>query len=161
MQSFVFFFPAIVKTLGYSSIDTLLITAPMWFAAFIVSLIVTFTAGKVLMAIACIGNVIMVSTMNTAARFFAMFLLPMGASSCFQIIVKFVASSFPRPFEKRAQIVAWGSFFGNVANVYGAYMYPNSDAPRYLAGGAATAGVAVFVACLAYGIRFWLQRLNK
>ena len=114
-----------------------------------------------LMAVACLGNIIMVSTMNTAARFVAMFLLPMRASACFQIIVTFVASSFPRPFEKRAQVVAWGSVFGNAASVYGAYMYPNSDAPRYLAGGAATASVTVLVAILAFGIRVWLKRCNK
>lgn len=170
VQTFTFFFPSIVKTLGYSSVVTLLITAPIWVAAFLVSLAVTYTSGRYgnrtyhimgLMAVACIGNIIMISTNNTAARFFAMFLLPIGASSCFQIIVTFVASSFPRPFEKRASVVAWGSVLGNSASVYGAYMYPNSSGPRYLEGGAAMVGVTVFVAALVYGIRLWHVRLNR
>ena len=50
---------------------------------------------------------------------------------------------------------------GSVASVYGVYMYPNDDAPKYLAGGAATASVAVLVASLAFGIRLWLKRDNR
>ncbi len=170
VQTFMFFFPAIVKTLGYPATTTLLITAPVWFLAFLVSLLATYTAGRfgnrtyhivVLMSIACIGNIMMISTTKVPVRFVAMFLLPMGASACFQIIVTFVASSFPRPFEKRAQVVAWGSTMGNLASIYGSYMYPNPDAPRYLAGGAATASVCVLVASLAMGIRFWLKKLNR
>lgn len=40
-------------------------------------------------------------------------------------------------------------------------MYPASDGPRYLAGGAATAGVAFLCAALALVTRLVLQRANK
>ncbi|KAF7164165.1 hypothetical protein CNMCM5623_008855 [Aspergillus felis] len=45
-QTFQYFFPTIVKTLGYGSIETLLITAPVWIATFLVSLFVTWTSGR-------------------------------------------------------------------------------------------------------------------
>ncbi|GIJ88073.1 hypothetical protein Asppvi_006989 [Aspergillus pseudoviridinutans] len=45
-QTFQYFFPTIVKTLGYGSIETLLITAPVWIATFLVSLLVTWTSGR-------------------------------------------------------------------------------------------------------------------
>ena len=81
VQTFSFFFPSIVKSLGYSSVDTLLITAPTWFSAFLVSLVVTYTSGRYgnrtyhiigLMAVACIGNIMAVASTNTAVRFVAM-----------------------------------------------------------------------------------------
>jgi hypothetical protein len=80
-QSFQYFFPSIVKTLGYGSIETLLLTVPVWFATFLVSLLVTWTSGKTsdrsihiicLMAVACIGNIIATATTALGARFFAM-----------------------------------------------------------------------------------------
>ncbi len=40
-------------------------------------------------------------------------------------------------------------------------MYPNSDAPRYIAGGSATACVSLVVAAVALSIRFWHIKLNK
>ena len=80
-QTFQYFFPSIVKTLGYGSIETLLITAPVWIATFLISLVVTYTSGKfgdrsyhimILQTIAVIGNIIVVSTTSIGARFFAM-----------------------------------------------------------------------------------------
>ncbi|KAJ4356415.1 uncharacterized protein N0V89_004448 [Didymosphaeria variabile] len=73
-QSFQYFFPTIVKTLGYGNIETLLITAPVWIGTFLVSLVVTYTAGKYndrsihifcLMLISVVGNIIVVSSLNT------------------------------------------------------------------------------------------------
>ncbi|KAK9785531.1 putative Major facilitator superfamily domain-containing protein [Seiridium cardinale] len=95
-QSFQYFFPTIVKTLGYGNIETLLITAPVWIGTFLVSLVVTYTSGKYrdrsihiicLMLVSVVGNIIVVSSLNTGVRFFAMFLMPMGAVSAYQIVL--------------------------------------------------------------------------
>lgn len=53
------------------------------------------------------------------------------------------------------------SVVGNTANIYGSYMYPSSDDPRYLAGGISTAVVALVVAILAVIIRLALMKQNK
>lgn len=82
-QNFQYFFPTIVQTLGYGSIETLLITAPVWIATFLVSLFVTWTSGKTndrslhiicLMLLSAMGCVLATVTTNTGAKFFAMFL---------------------------------------------------------------------------------------
>jgi hypothetical protein len=84
-QTFQYFFPSIVATLNYGRIQTLLLTVPVWFATFLVSLLVTWTSGKTgdrsihiicLMFVSAIGNAIATATTNTGARFFAMFLMP-------------------------------------------------------------------------------------
>ncbi|KAI1173007.1 allantoate permease [Nemania sp. FL0916] len=169
-QAFQYFFPTIVKTLGFGSVETLLLTAPAWIATFLVSLVVTFTSGRFadrsihiicLMLVSVVGNIIAVSTLNTGARFFAIFLMPIGAVSAYQIILAWVANSFPRPLVKRSACISFANLVGNTANIYGSYMYPSSDGPRYLPGGAATAGVALLVAAVALVARLVLQKENK
>lgn len=91
-QTFQYFFPSIVGTLGYGKIETLWLTVPVWFGTFLVSVGVTFSSSKTkdrslhiffMMLVAAIGNAIATGATNTGARFFAMFLMPMGAvSSC-------------------------------------------------------------------------------
>lgn len=87
-QTFQYFFPSIVQTLGYGKIQTLWLTVPVWFGTFLVSVAVTFSSAKtndrslhifILMLIAAIGNAIATATNVLGARFFAMFLMPMGA----------------------------------------------------------------------------------
>ncbi|KAL4881741.1 major facilitator superfamily domain-containing protein [Aspergillus karnatakaensis] len=169
-QTFQYFFPSIVQTLNYSNIETLLITAPVWIATFLVSLVVTWTSGKTndrsihiicLMCVSIVGNIICTASTNIGARFFGMFLMPMGAVSAYQIIIAWVANSFPRPLVKRSAAIATANMIGNTASIYGSYMWPSSSGPRYIPGGSATAGVALIVAVMAWVIRTVHARMNK
>ena len=169
-QTFQYFFPSIVNTLGYGKIETLLLTAPVWFGTFLVSLFVTWTSGKTgdrsihiicLMLVSTIGNAIVVGTTKTAPRFFAMFLMPMGAVSAYQILITWVANSFPRPMVKRSASIAICNMIGNAANIYGSFMYPTPDGPRYIPGGSANACICFAVALVALLIRIILIRENK
>jgi predicted MFS family arabinose efflux permease len=169
-QTFQYFFPSIVNTLGYGQIETLLLTAPVWFATFLVSLFVTWTSGKTgdrsihiicLMLVSAIGNAIVVSTTKTGPRFFAMFLMPMGAVSAYQILITWVANSFPRPMVKRSASIAICNMIGNAANIYGSFMYPASDGPRFIPGGSANACICLAVALMALVIRYIHIKENK
>lgn len=157
-QTFQYFFPTILQTLGYGNIQTLLLTVPVWVATFLLSLVVTYTSGRFsdrsihivcLILISLAGNVIVVSTLNTGARFFALFLLPLGALPAYQvsgfqlfilalahgcvilttditerqILLAWVANSFPRPLVKRSACISFANMIGNTSNIYGSYMY--------------------------------------
>ncbi|KAL2813427.1 major facilitator superfamily domain-containing protein [Aspergillus granulosus] len=169
-QTFQYFFPSIVKTLEYGNIETLLITAPVWIATFLVSLVVTWTSGKTndrsihimcLMSVSIIGCIICTASTNIGARFLGMFMMPMGAVSAYQIIIAWVANSFPRPLVKRSAAIATANMIGNTASIYGSYMWPSSSGPRYIPGGSATAAVALGVAIMAFVIRTVHVRMNK
>ncbi|KAJ5749370.1 uncharacterized protein N7511_011066 [Penicillium nucicola] len=169
-QNFQYFFPTIVQTLGYGNIETLLITAPVWIATFLVSLLVTWTSGKTndrslhivaLMIVSGVGGIIITASDNVGAKFFAMFLMPMGAVSAYQIIIAWVANSFPRPLVKRSAAIAVANMIGNTASIYGSYMWPSSSGPRYIPGGSATAAIAFFVVLVALVIRFIHIHMNK
>ncbi|KAI9929534.1 hypothetical protein ASPWEDRAFT_51911 [Aspergillus wentii DTO 134E9] len=169
-QNFQYFFPTIVQTLGYGNIETLLITAPVWIVTFLVSLVVTWTSGRsndrglhiiALMIVSVVGCIICTATTNIGARFFAMFLMPMGAVSAYQIIIAWIANSFPRPLVKRSAAIATANMLGNTASIYGSYMWPSSSGPQYIPGGSATAAVALLVAIIAFIIRLVHKRMNK
>ncbi|KAL3442366.1 major facilitator superfamily domain-containing protein [Aspergillus insuetus] len=169
-QTFQYFFPSIVSTLEYSNIETLLITAPVWIATFLVSLVVTWTSGKTndrsihimcLMTVSIVGCIICTASTNIGARFLGMFMMPMGAVSAYQIIIAWVANSFPRPLVKRSAAIATANMIGNTASIYGSYMWPASSGPRYIPGGSATAAVALGVAGMAFVIRVVHVRMNR
>ena len=144
------------------------------------------------MLVAAVGNAIATGTTNIGARFFAMFLMPMGAvSACKstdaalfgmtrnpsrrsaprdltsdgvstdQIIVSWVANSFPRPLVKRSISIAVANMIGNTASIYGSYMYPATAAPRYIPGGTANTVICLMVALLALVLRFVHVKENR
>lgn len=40
-----------------------------------------------------------------------------------QILLAWVANSFPRPLVKRSVVISFTNMIGNTANIYGTYMY--------------------------------------
>ncbi|KAL1746783.1 major facilitator superfamily domain-containing protein [Schizophyllum fasciatum] len=171
-QTFTYFFPTIVGSLGYNDTQTLLLTAPPWFAAFLASVLVTWHAARaevrsihiiVCMLLVVVGNIVMITTPTTAVgpRYFAMFLLTCGALPAFQVILTWVSNSFPRPFAKRSAVIALVNMLGNIASTYGSFLYPASEGPRYVKGGAVMAAIAVACASTALLIRFVLAHENK
>jgi hypothetical protein len=49
----------------------------------------------------------------------------------------------------------------NCASIYGAYMYPSSAAPRFIAAGSGLAVVSLMVGALAIGLRYIHKWENK
>lgn len=134
------------------------------------------------MSVACVGNIVATAATSVGPRFFAMFLMPMGAvSSCRdipflppprsvdtatypgtdQIILSWIANSFPRPLVKRSASIAIANMIGNTATIYGSYMYPSSSGPQYIPGGSTNAVVCLVVASLALVLRFVHKRENR
>lgn len=85
----------------------------------------------------------------------------MGAVSAYQIILAWLANSFPRPLVKRSAAIAIANMLGNTASIYGSYMWPDSSGPRYIPGGSATAAIALLVAIIAFVIRMVHTRMNR
>lgn len=55
-------------------------------------------------------------------------------------------------FDRAMWMIAHG-VLGNLANVYGTYLYPKSHGPRYIPGSAAVVGFCFVVGGLAYVLR--------
>lgn len=135
------FLPTLVKNFGFSTINTLLLTAPPYLVTAAFCLFNTWYSDRtskrspsmILPSIvALIGIIITMSTTNTAARYFALFLMLPGTYECFQISNAWMANIAARPQEKRAISLALNNSIGNVALVWTPYLYPASDGPRYM-----------------------------
>lgn len=188
-QSFNNFFPSIVGTLGYSDTITLLLTAPPYFAAFICSLCISFHAAHtqerglhiaIPLLFSFLGNLLVSAhhhslsnaptkltgqamfVPTTGGRYFSMFLMTAGSYSPYNLCVSWLSSSLPRPKAKRAAALAIMNLMGaGVAHFYTSYMFPDSQQPRYYAGGGIMSGACLLCAVMALVIKWHLRKENK
>ncbi|KAJ5851775.1 uncharacterized protein N7529_011160 [Penicillium soppii] len=169
-QSFNNFFPSIVGTLGYNDTITLLLTAPPYAFAFICSLAISFHAAHeqergfhiaIPLAFALLGNLLAMFVPSTGGRYFSMFLMTAGSYSPYNLCVSWLSSTLPRPKAKRATSLAIVNLMGaGVAHFYTSYMFPDSQKPRYYAGGGVMSGACLVCAVTALGIKWHLNRQN-
>ncbi|KAI5193489.1 MFS general substrate transporter [Aureobasidium subglaciale] len=129
--SFNAFFPSLTKTLGFSYVPTLLMSAPPWAFACIVSLINAWHADRTQekfwhivgpICIGLVGFIINMSTLNTAARYIALF-LQTSSYAGFIVFYSWISSSFPRPPAKRAVAIALVNAFSQLGNIAGSYVW--------------------------------------
>ncbi|WWD19489.1 hypothetical protein CI109_103950 [Kwoniella shandongensis] len=159
--SFNAFFPQISKTLGYGNTPTLLLCAP----PFVFATIVSFANARhsdatherywhIVGPLLCgaVGFIISMATTNTAARYVAMFLMA-GSYAGFVVCLTWITTSFPKPAMKRATAIAFVNAFGQLGNIAGSYIYRAPWAPKYLP------TFAISLAAYAVGIAGWTVHL--
>lgn len=165
--SFNAFFPTLTGTLGFGYIPTLLMSAPPWVFACIVSLLNAWHADRTgekfwhIVGPICgglVGFVISMSTLNTAARYVALF-LQASSYAGFIAFYAWISSSFPRPPAKRAVAIAFINAFSQLGNVAGSYVWNLKDNGYRKSYGIVTSmfGITI-VGCL--GLRIVLSNLN-
>ncbi|KAK8017783.1 hypothetical protein PG993_014109 [Apiospora rasikravindrae] len=169
-QSFSIFFPSIVGTLGYDREKTLLLTSPPYFFAFFVSLAVSFHAARahergyhiaIPMLFALFGNILAMFVPTTGGRYFSMFLMTAGSYSPYNLVMSWVGASLPRPRAKRAAALAIVNLMSaGVSHFYTSYMFPDSQKPRYYAGGAVMSGACLVCAAAAWVTKRHLRQQN-
>lgn len=169
-QTWTYFFPSIVQTLGYGKIRSLLLTSPVYVFGFLTSLGNSLIAQRtglraVLvmwpLTLAIVGNGMVIGSHATAVRYTGMFLMCAGSFSAFNVLEAWVGSTIPRTRTKRAITYALVNMLGNLSNIYGAYFFPSKDAPQYVAGGVALSSFAFGGICFAAALGWYLRVLNK
>lgn len=114
-----------------------------------------------LMLVSAIGNAVVTASTDKGARFFAMFLMAIGAISANTIVVGWIANSFPRPLVKRSCAIAMTNMIGNTSSIYGVYLYDKSTGPRYIPGGSANAVICLLTAVVAGVLMLVHRNENK
>lgn len=136
------FFPTIMRGFNLGSTETtLLLTAPPYLVAAIVSFAVAYSSDRLkerglhisgLMGVAMVGFVISVATLNVPARYFASFLFTSGCFSANGIVFSWFAVTLNQTPEKRAAATAMINLLSQFGNIWSPYFFPKSDGPRYL-----------------------------
>ncbi|KAI8209731.1 hypothetical protein K4K52_013218 [Colletotrichum sp. SAR 10_76] len=167
--SFVFFFPTITQGLGYGQTVTLLLTAPPWMFAVLVSLPNAWHADKtgerffhyfVPLLTCVVGYIISATTTTTAPRYVSLFLMTVGFASGF-VILAWISNTIPRPAAKKAAAIAMVNAMGNIGSIPGSYIWPAKYGPYYVESFGAEIALLGFAAIAALGLRFYLRAQNK
>jgi len=161
------FFPSVVGGLGYSRNKTYGLTAPPFMLCVICMLINGFHSDRTQerylhivcpLAVTVVANVIAVSTLNIAARYVAMMLMPASFYSASIVVLSWIASSLNQPAVKRAAAIAAINAVSNTPNIWTSYLY--RSAPRYIVAFAVNLAAAVLAIIIATVIRIYLRREN-
>lgn len=77
------------------------------------------------------------------------------------VIIGWASSTLSQTKEKKAVVLAMTNVGGQIGYIYGAYLWPKSDEPRYAIGFGASAGFALLSILCAWWIRVLLVRENR
>ena len=159
-----------VKTLGYNDTITLVMTCPPFLLAGIAGILTGISSGRfhertwhitVGLLLAIVGFIIAASEMSTAARYTACFIFPVGAYAVNSVIIGWASSTLAQTKEKKAVSLAMLNVAGQFGYIYGPYMWPKSDGPRYAIGFGASAGFCLLAIGTVWVMRWVLKRDNK
>lgn len=143
-QSFKDFFPSILDTFGFSEVGTYLLQAPPYIFAYMVTITVSWSSGRMVehcyhiigsMAVCAVGTIILISTLVTGPRYFGLFLLCSGPFVALNLHLSWETAVVPRPRTKRAALIAIANCASSVTHWFTPYFYLTNQAPRYETGG--------------------------
>lgn len=164
------FFPTVVSTLGYNSVNTLLLTAPPYVLAVIATYLNALHADRtgerwlhisIPLGLSVVAFIIAATTSSIAPRYVAMMLMVPSIYCGFTVALAWISNTIPRPPAKRAAALAFINAVSNSSSIYASYMYPDSAAPAYTTAFVVNS-ITSFVAIVAATVlRFMLVRLNK
>jgi membrane associated rhomboid family serine protease len=125
-------FFSVVKTLGFSTTITLVMTCPPFIFAGAAGILFGWNSGRIHertwhitvgLSIAVAGFVLAASTLNTAARYVACFIFPMGAYAVNSVIIGWASSTLSQTKEKKAVVLAMTNVGGQVSFPYSCSQY--------------------------------------
>ncbi|KAK6223851.1 hypothetical protein QIS74_03795 [Colletotrichum tabaci] len=161
------FFPSVVGGLGFSRTMTYALTAPPFILCVFTMLLNGFHSDRkqerylhivVPLCVTLVANVIAVSTINIAARYVAMMLLPGSFYAAAVVVLSWIMGSLSQPSAKRASAIALINAMCNTPNVWGSYLY--YGAPRYVSAFIVNIAATGLAIAFATGTRIWLRRVN-
>ncbi|KAI0472683.1 MFS general substrate transporter [Xylariaceae sp. FL0804] len=164
------FFPAVVSTLGYGNVVTLLLTSPPYVLCVITAALNAWHADRtgerywhvvLPLCLAVVAFIIAATTTGLGPRYLSMMLMVPGTYSGYVVALAWISNCIPRPPAKRAAALAFINAVSNTSSIYASYMYEDWMAPRYVIAFAVNCGTAVMAIAAATVLRFMLVRLNR
>ncbi|CAK4031172.1 MFS general substrate transporter [Lecanosticta acicola] len=158
------FFPTVVRTLGYSNMISLLLTAPPYvlavFAAFANAIHADKTGERFLhislpLLVGMASFILAAATTSLAPRYVAMMLMLPGIYSGYVIVLAWISNTIPRPPAKRAAALAAINAVSNASSIYASYMY--SGGPRYIVAFSVNCGTLFLAILMAALLRIMLK----
>ncbi|EJT53305.1 nicotinamide mononucleotide permease [Trichosporon asahii var. asahii CBS 2479] len=146
-QTVQYFVPTLVSGLGWTGYDAQYHTIPVYAAAFVYILVFCFCSDwrrnkpLFITIAATIGAACFIVTVATTTHIVQYVFLIFGFGAVYAVcplVLTWVPNVITHPAEKRAVAIALANALGNSASIYGVFLWPAKDAPRYVPGWSAT-----------------------
>jgi len=173
--------------MGYSNIDAQGLSAPPYFAAFILALVTTWLADKsqqrgltiaFTSILGGIGYIVLAKVENVGVRYFATFLAAAGVFSTIPNILAWTISKTPvvTHFKlptltlqldnqgsdtRRGAGLVLINLVGQCGPILGTRLYPSQQGPRYVKGMSVCAAFMIFATLLSISLRTMLVYKNR
>lgn len=151
-----YFYPTLVNGLGYKdTVTAQYMTVPIYAVAFVCTAVTTYFADSISMhrglVIACwlafslITSILVCVIYDFTARYALLVLMAAGLWSSNAVSLSYASATFgSMEPEVRAIAIALVNALGNLAQIYGAYLFPADDKPKYLMGFGVISGMLGF-----------------
>ena len=97
------------------------------------------------LSVSMVASIIVCVVYNFTARYILLVIMAAGLWSTNAVSLSYASSTFgSMPQETRAVSLALVNAMGNLAQIYGAYLFPSGDAPKYLKGFGVISGMCAF-----------------
>ncbi|KAG1788911.1 MFS general substrate transporter [Suillus plorans] len=163
------YFPTLTATLGYNPTTSLLLVAPPWIYAAIFTFVWARHSDKtqerslhmsISSLIGIIGSLVSICTMNTAARYLALFLMAQSHSS-HVLMTTWESNTFARPPSKRAVCFSLINALQQLGNIAGSYVWSVNWGPTYRYSYTIVIAGNVTAIMMTWILRQHLKTLNK
>ncbi|CAN9157444.1 pantothenate transporter liz1 [Alternaria sp. MG1] len=151
-----YFYPTLMTGLGYTdTVTAQYMTVPIYAVAFVCTAVTTYFAdaishhrGLVIaswLGFSLITSILVCVIYNFTARYALLVLMAAGLWASNAVSLSFASATFGsmQP-EVRAIAIALVNAMGNLAQIYGAYLFPGDDKPKYLMGFGVISGMLGF-----------------
>ncbi|KAK4547362.1 hypothetical protein LTR36_001018 [Oleoguttula mirabilis] len=150
-----YFYPTLVEGLGYSSHMAQYMVVPIYAVAFVAVGITGYFSDKYphqrgaiiacWLTLSMICSIVICTVYNFTAQYVLLVFMAAGLWATNGLSLSYAASTFgAMPQETRAVSLALVNALGNLAQIYGAYLFPSTDAPKYLKGFGVISGMCAF-----------------
>lgn len=101
------------------------------------------------LTVSLISSICVCVVYNFTARYVLLILIASGLWASNGLALSYAASTFgSMPQEVRGVALALVNALGNLAQIYGAYLFPTKDGPKYLMGFGVISGMCFFGICV-------------
>ncbi|KAG8157186.1 hypothetical protein KVR01_012894 [Diaporthe batatas] len=157
-----YFYPTLVRGLGYAGSVTQYMTVPIYIAAFICTFFNSIFMDRVpqyrglsltvWMSVAMVCSIVTCGVYNFHARYALLVLMASALWASNALSLAYASTTFgSMNQEVRGISLAIVNAMGNLAQIYGAYLFPDDDAPKYLMGFGVISGLC-FTGVVSYFI---------
>jgi MFS family permease len=174
-----YFYPTLVKGLGYTAHMAQYMVVPIYAVAFVAVACTGYVMDKIpqyrglviagWLAVSLVCSVCVCAIYNFTARYVLLVFMAAGLWASNGLALSYAASTFgSMPQEVRGVSLALVNALGNLAQIYGAYLFPSDDAPKvratpflFVSTYANVSAVSSRIRCHQWHVRIWCLRLHR